>query len=49
MSWETNASTTPLSKQEAEHFRRRREQLVAVLAHRIARKLNWRPLRPERG
>ena len=30
VSWETNASTTPLSKQEAEHFRRRREQLAAA-------------------
>ncbi len=30
VSWEANASVTPLSKQEAEHFRRRREQLAAA-------------------
>ena len=30
VNWETNASITPLSKQEAEHFRRRREQLAAA-------------------
>ncbi len=30
VNWETNASITPLSKQEAEHFRRRREQLAAT-------------------
>jgi DNA-binding CsgD family transcriptional regulator len=28
--WEANATITPLSKQEAEHFRRRREQLTAA-------------------
>ena len=28
--WESNANITPLSKQEAEHFRRRREQLAAA-------------------
>lgn len=30
VNWETNASIAPLSKQEAEHFRRRREQLAAA-------------------
>ena len=30
VNWEANASITPLSKQEAEHFRRRREQLAAA-------------------
>jgi DNA-binding CsgD family transcriptional regulator len=30
VNWETNASNTPLSKQEAEHFKRRREQLAAA-------------------
>jgi hypothetical protein len=30
VSWEANASVTPLSKQEAEHLRRRREQLAAA-------------------
>ena len=30
VNWEANASTTPLSKQDAEHFRRRREQLAAA-------------------
>ena len=30
VNWETNAGNTPLSKQEAEHFRRRREQLAAA-------------------
>jgi DNA-binding CsgD family transcriptional regulator len=29
-SWEANASLTPWSKQDAEHFRRRREQLAAA-------------------
>jgi DNA-binding CsgD family transcriptional regulator len=30
VNWETNASITPLSKQEAEHFKWRREQLAAA-------------------
>jgi hypothetical protein len=30
VNWETKVSITPLSKQEAEHFRRRREQLAAA-------------------
>jgi hypothetical protein len=37
VNWETNASITPLSKQEAEHFRRRREQLAAAGAPHSAR------------